>query len=84
MIELFPVGNVIYTAKHTHTMALVAHCLTSVGQSGYLCSASFICVGSTSKVTSLYSLGVFFAILSIDFTNSNAVKCSNAYNTRNW
>ena len=77
-IQWFPMSqrsfeNIIYTT------AVIAHCFTSVGQSGYLWRASFICIGSTNKVTSLYSLGVFLAKLSNDFTNSKAVKCSNAW-----
>lgn len=55
-----------------------AHCLTSVGHCGYFCNASVICDGWIRSDISLYSFWIRVPEPSVDFTSSNANKCSNA------
>jgi len=68
-------------------MLLAAHCLTSVGQLGYFCSASMISDGSTCSVIMRYSAGSrcewlpVIPLPVVGRTSSSAHRCSNAFNT---
>ncbi len=58
-----------------------AHCLTSVGHCGYLCSASITWPCSSISRISWYSRWTLHAPESTGRTSSSCSRCSNAWNT---